>query len=79
MKPLEFSLEEMRRVLGVLDALEVDGSDGRDELVDQLVGYRQAAEARVAALREQLEVAEGFATDLRREITRQKRMTRHSS
>lgn len=79
MKPLEFSLEEMRRVLGVLDALEVDGGDGRDELVDQLVGYRQAAEARVAALREQLEVAEGFATDLRREITRQKRMTRHSS
>ena len=79
MKPLEFSLEEMRRVLGVLDALEVDGDDGRDELVDQLVGYRQAAEARVAALREQLEVAEGFATDLRREITRQKRMTRHSS
>ncbi|HEY0775048.1 MAG TPA: MerR family transcriptional regulator [Nocardioidaceae bacterium] len=79
MKPLEFSLEEMRRVLGVLDALEVDGSGGRDELVDQLVGYRQAAEARVAALREQLEVAEGFATDLRREITRQKRMTRHSS
>lgn len=79
MKPLEFSLEEMRRVLGVLDALEVDGSDGRDDLVDQLVGYRQAAEARVAALREQLEVAEGFATDLRREITRQKRMTRHSS
>lgn len=79
MKPLEFSLEEMRRVLGVLDALEVDGDDGRDELVDQLVGYRQAAEARVAALREQLEVAEGFATDLRREITRQKRMTRHTS
>lgn len=79
MKPLEFSLEEMRRVLGVLDALEGAGSDGRDELVDQLAGYRQAAEARVAALREQLEVAEGFATDLRREITRQKRMTRPSS
>ncbi|GAB2738081.1 MerR family transcriptional regulator [Nocardioides pakistanensis] len=79
MKPLEFSLEEMRRVLGVLDGLETAGGDGRDDLVDQLVGYRQAADARVAALREQLEVAEGFATDLRREIARQKRMTRNSS
>lgn len=81
MKPLEFSLEEMRRVLGVLDALEGVDADGaeRDGLVDQLVGYRQAADARVTALREQLEVAEGFAADLRREITRQKRMTRNSS
>ncbi|HEU4515447.1 MAG TPA: MerR family transcriptional regulator [Nocardioidaceae bacterium] len=80
MKPLEFSLEEMRRVLGVLDGLEAD-TDGaeRDGLVDQLTGYRQAADARVGALREQLEVAEGFAADLRREITRQKRMTRNSS
>lgn len=81
MKPLEFTLEEMRRVLDVLDALETTSPDTgeHDELVAQLVGYRQAAEARVAALREQLEVAQGFASDLRREITRQKRMTRHSS
>lgn len=79
MKPLEFSLEEMRRVLAVLDGLETAHGDGRDDLVDQLTGYRQAADARVAALREQLEVAEGFATDLRREIARQKRMTRNSS
>lgn len=81
MKPLEFTLEEMRRVLDVLDALETTSPDTgeHDELVAQLTGYRQAAEARVAALREQLEVAEGFAGDLRREITRQKRMTRHSS
>lgn len=79
MKPLEFSLEEMRRVLAVLDGLETADGDERDGLVDQLVGYRQAADARVAALREQLDVAEGFATDLRREIARQKRMTRNSS
>jgi DNA-binding transcriptional MerR regulator len=81
MKPLEFTLEEMRRVLDVLDALETTSPDTgeHDELVAQLAGYRQAAEARVAALREQLEVAEGFAGDLRREIKRQKRMTRHSS
>lgn len=81
MKPLEFTLEEMRRVLDVLDALETTSPDTgeHEELVAQLTGYRQAAEARVAALREQLDVAEGFAGDLRREITRQKRMTRHSS
>ncbi len=81
MKPLEFSLEEMRNVLGVLDSLEAadPASAEHDELVDRLVGYRQAADARVAALREQLEVAEGFAADLRREIGRQKRMTRQGS
>ena len=81
MKPLEFTLEEMRRVLDVLDALETTSPDTgeHEELVAQLTGYRQAAEARVAGLRDQLEVAEGFAGDLRREIKRQKRMTRHSS
>lgn len=81
MKPLEFSLEEMRQVLDVLDALEAADPAGpeHDGLVDRLVGYRQAADARVTALREQLEVAEGFAADLRREIGRQKRMTRQGS
>lgn len=81
MKPLEFTLEEMRDVLGVLDALEAAGpaGAGHEVLVDRLLGYRQAADARVAALREQLEVAEGFAADLRREIGRQKRLTRQGS
>ncbi len=81
MKPLEFTLEEMRDVLAVLDALEAADPAGADHevLVDRLRGYRQAADARVAALREQLEVAEGFAADLRREIGRQKRLTRQGS
>lgn len=77
MKPLDFALEEMRRVLEVLDALEVAGPDEREDLVEQLVGHRLAADRRVAALREQLEVAEGFAQDLRREINRQRKMTRN--
>ena len=77
MKPLDFSLEEMGQVLGVLDALEEAAPEERETLVDRLTGYRQAAEARVAALRQQLEVAEGFAADLRRETNRQKRMTRN--
>jgi DNA-binding transcriptional MerR regulator len=81
MKPLEFSLEEMKDVLGVLDGLDAADptSPDHDDLVDRLVGYRQAADARVSTLREQLEVAEGFAADLRREIGRQKRLTRQGS
>ena len=75
MKPLDFSLGEMRDVLAVLDLLE-DGdplSEDHDQLVVRLEMYRDAANARVRALREQLEVAEGFSADLRREIGRQKK------
>ena len=76
MKPLEFSVEDMRDLLGVLDALEacVDGADGRDVLLDRLAMYREAADARVGALRDQLGTAEEFAKDLRREISRQRRL-----
>lgn len=81
MKPLDFSLEEMREVLGVLDTLDATdpATPEHDDLVERLVGYRLVAESRVTALREQLEVAEGFAADLRREIGRQKRLTRQGS
>jgi DNA-binding transcriptional MerR regulator len=76
MKPLDFSLDEMRNVLQALD--ELAGPDvppaRHHELLDRLQMYREAATARVAALREQLESAEGFADDLRREISRQKRL-----
>lgn len=75
MKPLEFSLEEMKDVLGVLDQLEAGDSLSVEhhQLVDRLEMYREAANARVHALRDQLETAEGFATDLRREIGREKK------
>jgi DNA-binding transcriptional MerR regulator len=75
MKPLDFTLEEMKDVLGVLDALEAGDPQAveHDTLVGRLEMYREAASARVNALRDQLEVAEGFATDLRREINRQKK------
>ena len=75
MKPLEFSLQEMRDVLALLD--ELDAGDpmtvAHHELVGRLEMYHAAAIARVVALREQVETAEGFAADLRREIGRQKR------
>jgi DNA-binding transcriptional MerR regulator len=75
MKPLDLSLEEMKDVLAVLDGLDATDplSPEHDTLVDRLEMFHDAAKARVATLGEQLETAEGFAADLRREIGRQKR------
>ncbi len=81
MKPLDFSLEEMKDLLTVLDQLEVGdpGSVEHQDLVGRLDMYREAAKARVVALREQLDTAEGFAADLRREIGRQKKRAANQS
>ena len=66
MKPLDFSIDEMRDVLGLLDALEVS-STAEDAAVlrERLSLYREVAEQRIAALRTQLESAQAFAADLR--------------
>ena len=81
MKPLEFSLEEMKDVLSVLDGLEADDplSVEHHQLVGRLEMYREVTAARVTALKEQLEVAESFASDLRREINRQKKKAANHS
>jgi hypothetical protein len=74
LKPLDFTLEETKDPLDTLDALEdAEAVAQRDELVGRLEMYYEAAQARVAGVREQLAIAEGFAGDLRSEITRQKR------
>jgi MerR family copper efflux transcriptional regulator len=67
MKPLEFSLEEMRDLLTVMTALADPSTPPtrRAALTETLEGYLAAAESRVTALREQLQIAEGFAEDLR--------------
>jgi DNA-binding transcriptional MerR regulator len=77
MKPLDFSLEEMGDVLEVLDALEDAATDDRRRqgLLERLGMFREAALARVAALRDQLETAEGFADDLGRELARRQQST----
>jgi DNA-binding transcriptional MerR regulator len=69
MKPLDFSLEEMRELLTILDALDgrVPSSTPRAELFDQLDTFRAAADARVEKLRERLMMAEEFAQRLRDE------------
>ncbi|HUZ24723.1 MAG TPA: MerR family transcriptional regulator [Streptosporangiaceae bacterium] len=64
MKPLEFSLEEMADLLGILDGLAGAGPRDRPALQDRLTTYEQAAQARCAALRDQLGVAEDFAARL---------------
>ena len=63
MKPLGFALDEMRELLTLLTDLD-DGTGDRAQLVDRLRMFHAAAAARVAALRDQLSVAEGFADSL---------------
>jgi MerR family copper efflux transcriptional regulator len=63
MKPLGFTLEEMQELLSLLAALDA-GAEGRAQLLDRLRMFHEAARARVAALKEQLAVAEGFADTL---------------
>lgn len=76
MKPLGFSLDEMRDVLSILDGLEdAEPDSDRGDLVQRLDAYRVDAETRVHDLSEQLASAEGFATDLRRELGRQKKLS----
>jgi len=75
MKPLEFSLEETRDLLEVMDALDADDltDEDRAELVGRLEMFHGAAKARVEAVRSQLAIAEGFATDLKSELGRHRR------
>lgn len=77
MKPLGFSLDEMRDLLTTLDQLEhqLEEQSTRETLLDRLMMYRSAAEERCASLRSELDTAEAFAADLRSEITRQRHLT----
>lgn len=79
MKPLDFSLEEMREVLGILDSFDAaEGAEGKEQAVERLGMYSDAALARVEALQQQLVIASEFASDLRREISRQKKLVSRS-
>ncbi|GAA1753177.1 MULTISPECIES: MerR family transcriptional regulator [Streptomonospora] len=66
MKPLDFSLEETRDLLEVLDSLAEPGltEERRAHLAARLDMFEQAAEERCRALREQLAMAEEFAERL---------------
>jgi DNA-binding transcriptional MerR regulator len=67
MKPLGFTLEQMRDLLGATDRL--DGPEDlaeqeRDALLDRVRGYHDAARRRMEDLRVQVERAEDFAATL---------------
>lgn len=73
MKPLDFTLEEMRDLLQARDRLaEGVSEDERRKLLERLAMYAAAAEARCEKLREQLQAAESMASALRREARRRR-------
>ncbi|WP_407319657.1 MerR family transcriptional regulator [Isoptericola halotolerans] len=76
MKPLDFSLDEMRELLTTLDELERGdlGPDRREETLERLALFEAAAEERCRSLRDRLESAEEFAGNLRRELRAQRRV-----
>ncbi|WP_328557765.1 MULTISPECIES: MerR family transcriptional regulator [unclassified Streptomyces] len=68
MKPLGFTLDEMRDLLDVTDRLDSDGelsADERAALRGRLKAYEQAAAQKIEDLRMQLARAEEFAGTLR--------------
>ncbi|MET9508869.1 MerR family transcriptional regulator [Streptomyces flavidovirens] len=72
MKPLDFSLEEMRDLLDITDRIAAtdDPATGeeRERLRERLDSYRKVADARCQTLRAQLMAAEDFAATLRRRM-----------
>ncbi|MGW7712447.1 MerR family transcriptional regulator [Streptomyces sp. NPDC054771] len=67
MKPLGFTLEQMRDRLDATDRLDSDDAldaDERDALLERVRTYRQAAAEQVEKLRVQLARAEDFAATL---------------
>ena len=71
MKPLGFSLQQMRDLLDAIDRIDTDlGSDAREALLARVRGYEQAAAEQIDKLRVQLARAEDFAATLRALLAR---------
>ncbi|MEG8276482.1 MerR family transcriptional regulator [Streptomyces sp. AHA2] len=67
MKPLGFTLDEMRALLEATDRLDSGGDlrpEEREDLLDRVRGFEQAARRRVEDLRVQASRAEEFAATL---------------
>ncbi|MBW4717255.1 MerR family transcriptional regulator [Saccharothrix obliqua] len=67
MKPLGFSLDQMRDLLAATDRLDGGGLDAgeREALVERVRGYERVAVEQIDRLRVQLARAEDFAATLR--------------
>jgi MerR family copper efflux transcriptional regulator len=73
MKPLGFTLDEMRALLEATDRLDTGAEllpEEHEELLDRIRGFEQAAQRRVEDLRTQLAQAEEFAATLAEHLTR---------
>jgi DNA-binding transcriptional MerR regulator len=73
MKPLGFTLDEMRDLLEVTDRLDSGEeltADERATLLERVRGYEQGAAEQVEKLRTQLARAEEFAATLRERLAR---------
>ncbi|MGW1885921.1 MerR family transcriptional regulator [Streptomyces sp. NPDC001970] len=71
MKPLGFTLEQMRELLDATDRLDADtdlDAREREALLERVSGYQQAAAEQVEKLRVQLSRAEDFEATLRRRL-----------
>jgi DNA-binding transcriptional MerR regulator len=69
LKPLDFSLEQMRELLDTIDAIEADTGEDPErtaELMGRLAMYRAAADGRVEALHAQVQGLEMLSRELRR-------------
>ncbi|GGU94006.1 MerR family transcriptional regulator [Actinomadura cremea] len=72
MKPLDFTLEEMRDLLTILDELQSADTDEntRADLTKRLAVYRALVEERCAKIRSRLSDAEQFSAELSTELRR---------
>ena len=70
MKPLDFTLEEMREMIEIRDELAAPGLvDGRHaELLTQLASYARLVDAKLAKLQKKVSNAQIFAAELRDQI-----------
>jgi MerR family copper efflux transcriptional regulator len=80
MKPLGFTVQEMRRLLDARDHLATadPGSRAHEQALDSLSGYADVTKQKIDALREQLGAAESFASQLRGELRRHRRHRRRA-
>ncbi|MEU0135580.1 MerR family transcriptional regulator [Streptomyces sp. NPDC006296] len=73
MKPLGFTLDQMRDLLDAVDRLDAGGETGQDErdgLLERVRAYERSANEQVDRLRIQLARAEEFARTLRTRLDR---------
>lgn len=79
MKPLGFTLDQMRDLLDATDRLDADSdldTEERERLLDRVREYEQAATEQVDRLRVQLARAEDFAATLGARLTQSRPVAR---